>query len=85
MGAVQVMQAFAIRLYGRRWLQTTRRPDQDSDTNGWRGLTWTDDVSRADKWANRSAAEIFAGTLKGLCEVIEIKPKLAPFTERHRW
>lgn len=78
--------AFAIRLYGRRWLQTTRRPDQDDAANGWRGLTWTNDMAKADKWANRSAAEIFAGTLKSRCEVIEIKPQpLRPFTERHKW
>lgn len=72
------MEAFAIRLYGKRWLQTTRRPDQDDARNGWRALTWTDDIGSADKWASRDAAENFLKSLPCRGEVREIQPQVAP-------
>jgi hypothetical protein len=67
------MEAFAIRIYGKRWLQTTRRPDQDDARNGWRALTWTDDVKRASTWADRRAAEMFAETMRCRCDVADIQ------------
>ena len=70
--------AFAIRIYGRRWLQTTRRPDQDDADNGWRALTWTDDIASAEKWATRDAAETFLRSLPCPGEVREIQPMAAP-------
>lgn len=70
--------AFAIRVYGKRWVQMTRRPDQDDENNGWRAVTWTDDVTDAEKWSTRAAAQSFADTLPGRVEVTEIQPAAAP-------
>ncbi len=72
------MQAFAIRLYGKRWLRLTPRPGQDDPLNGWRAMTWTDDVTDAEKWADRESAQCFAGKLPGRAEVREIQPATAP-------
>lgn len=74
------MEAFAIRLYGKRWLRTTPRPDQDDAANGWRALTWTDDITDAEKWASRDAAENFRKSLPcpSAGEVREIRPQTAP-------
>lgn len=70
--------AFAIRVYGKRWVQMTRRPDQDDENNGRRAVTWTDDVTNAEKWSTRAAAQQFADTLHGRVEVQEIQPQSAP-------
>lgn len=65
-----MIAAFAIRMYGRRWLRTTRPHAGSTTPIGWRDVTWTDDVADAEKWSLREMAEDFAA--KRL-------PKHAPF------
>lgn len=70
--------AFAIRFYGKRWLRMARPADLDDPNNGWRSMTWCEDLTDAVKWASRAAAQKFADTLAGRVEVREIQPFVAP-------
>jgi len=53
------MNAFAIRLYGKRWLKVTKPHAGSTTPIGWRDVTWTDDVADAEKWPSHGAAGDF--------------------------
>lgn len=63
--------AFAVRIYGRRWLRVTPAPK--GPALGWRGYTWTSEVADAGKYGSAMAAEIVAMSMRGCgVEVVDL-------------
>lgn len=57
---MSAIPAYLIRFHGRRYLKMTRPDPFSTAQSGWRSLTWTASVAEAEKWADETAARIFA-------------------------